>query len=227
MIKCFLRLCLFTIIGLILSSSKSFGQNFEGWITYKLESLNFDTTVIDDSTWQQVMKEVFGEQKHIILKCYYKRDKYIAEINTGNENGWKAFNVTDKLLYSWKDKNDTAITVDTRKSFDAFLEIKDDLMTDTIMGIPCKSVTVVSKLGHMTFWYNTNYFKLASILFHGYKYGHLEQIAKKIGCLPLKIRQEGIMGSTLQIAINYKQESIDDNIFKIPKFNTIIENPVN
>lgn len=170
----------------------------------------------------------FLESKNTLFKkCYYKRNKYIADINAGKQNGWQAFNVTDKLLYSWKDKNDTVITVDSKKSLDQFLEIKDDVMTDTILGIPCKSVIVISKFGRITLWYNTDYFKIDSTLFKGYKYGHWEQIAKKIGCLPLKIRQEGLNGSTLQTAISYKQESIDDGIFKIPEFKTVIKNPIN
>lgn len=222
----FFRFSLVTI-GILLSITKSFGQFFEGWITYKIEAVNPDTTLIDDSTWQLSMKEVFGEQKHIIQRCYYKRNKYITDIKAGKQNGWQAFNVTDKLLYSWNDKNDTAITVDTKKSLDQFLELKDDVMIDTILDIPCKSVTLTSKFGRMTLWYNSDYFKIDSTLFEGYNYGHWEQIAKRIGCLPLKIRQEGLNGSTLQTAISYKEESINDDIFKIPEFKTVIKNPIN
>lgn len=226
MMNNFFKFSLVTI-GIIFSITKSFGQIFEGWITYKIEAVNPDTTLIDDSTWQLSMKEVFGEQKHIIQRCYYKRDRYIADINAGKQNGWQAYNVTDKLLYSWNDNNDTAITVDTKKSLDPFLEIKDNDMTDTILDIPCKSVTLTSRFGQMTLWYNTDYFKIDSTLFEGYKYGHWEQIAKRIGCLPLKIRQEGLNGSTLQTAISYKKESINDDIFKIPEFKTVIKNPIN
>jgi hypothetical protein len=61
MINCVLRITLLSF-GLLFSISKSFGQIFEGWITYKIEAFNPETTLIDDKTWQQSMKEVFGEQ---------------------------------------------------------------------------------------------------------------------------------------------------------------------
>ena len=79
----------------------------------------------------------------------------------------------------------------------------------------------------MTLWYNSDYFTMDAAMYKGHKYGHWEQILKKIGCLPLKMEQEGFMTHIVQTAIDFKEESISDNQFSIPKFKTIIENPVN
>lgn len=218
------KLC---VLYLTFTVSISYGQTFEGWITYKMEALNPNTKMIPDSTWQKGIKEQFGERGHIIQKYFYKKYKYISEMDAGKETGFQAYNSKDKLLYSWQLNSDTAITVDSRKYMDELVEINDSAAVDTIMGIPCKSIIVKSKMGQMTLWYNSDYFKMDASLYKGHKYGHWEQILKKIGCLPLKMEQKGFMTHIVQTAIDFKEVPINDNQFTIPKFMTIIENPVN
>ena len=218
------KLC---ILLLTFTVSISYGQTFEGWITYKMEALNPNPKMIPDSTWQKGIKEQFGERGHIIQKYFYKKDKYISEMDAGKETGFQAYNTKDKLLYSWQLDSDTAITVDSKKYLDELVEIKDSEAVDTIMGISCKSIIVKSKMGQMTLWYNSDYFKMDASLYKGHKYGHWEQILKKIGCLPLKMEQKGFMTHIVQTATDFKEEPINDNQFTIPKFKTIIENPVN
>ena len=79
----------------------------------------------------------------------------------------------------------------------------------------------------MTIWYNKDHFKMDPSLFKGHKYGHWEKILQKTGCLPLKMEQKGLMSHIVQTAINFKEENINDAQFIIPKFETVIENPVN
>jgi hypothetical protein len=215
------------ILFLTFTDTASFGQTFEGWITYKLEALNPNPKMIPDSIWQQGIQEQFGERGHIIQKYFYKKEKYLSEMDAGKEKGFQAYNTKDKLLYSWQLNSDTAITVDSRKYTDELIEIIDIENADTIMGIPCKSILVKSTLGQMTLWYNADYFKMDAILYKGHKYGHWEQILKSIGCLPLKMEQKGFMTHVVQTAIDFKEEPIDDLQFSLPKFKTIIENPAN
>lgn len=215
------------VLLLTFTVSISYGQTFEGWITYKMEALNPNPKMIPDSTWQKGIKEQFGERGHIIQKYFYKKDKYISEMDAGKETGFQSYNSKDKLLYSWQLNSDTAITVDSRKYMDELVEITDSEAMDTIMGISCKSIIVKSKMGQMTLWYNSDYFKMDASLYKGHKYGHWEQILKRIGCLPLKMEQKGFMTHIVQTATDFKEEPINDNQFTIPKFKTIIENPVN
>lgn len=215
------------VLHLTFAVSICYGQTFEGWITYKVEALNPNPKMIPDSTWQKGIKEQFGERGHIIQKYFYKKDKYISEIEAGKTSGLQAYNSKNKLLYSWQLNSDTAITVDSKKYMDELVEITDSEEVDTILGIPCKSIQVKSKMGLKTLWYNRDYFKIDASMYKGHKYGHWEQILKKIGCLPLKMEQKGFMTHIVQTATDFKEESINDNKFTIPKFKTIIENPVN
>lgn len=217
----------FCILILAFTVSISYGQTFEGWITYKMEALNPNPKMIPDSSWQKGIKKQFGEPGYIIQKYYYKKDKYISEMAAGKETGFQAYNPKDKLLYSWQPDSDTAITVDSRKYMDELVEIIGNEAVDTILGIPCKSIAVKSKMGQTTLWYNSAYFKMDASMYKGHKYGHWEQILKKIKCLPLRMEQKGFMTHIVQTAIDFKEEPIDDNKFSIPKFNSIIENPMN
>ena len=181
-----------------------FGQSFEGWITYKTEMINPDSTFFPDSMWQSVMKEKFGERRYMLKKCFYKNGMYLTEIDAGIENGFQVLNPKDKLIYSWSTNSDTAITVDSQQFSDEFVEMVESELTDTIMGIPCQSVVVKSKMGRMTLWYNRDYFKIDSNYYNGHVYGHREQIIDRLGCLPLKMEQYGLSPHILQTAIDYK-----------------------
>jgi len=218
------KLC---ILLLAFTVSFSYGQTFEGWITYKVEALNPNPKMIPDSTWQNGIKEQFGERGYIIQKYFYKKDRYISEIDAGKETGFQAYNSKDQLLYSWQVNSDTAVTVDSREFMDELVEITTSEALDTIMGISCRSILVKSKMGQITLWYNNAYFKMDASMYKGHKYGHWEQILKKIGCLPLKMEQKSYMGHIVQTAMDYKEESINDNKFNIPKFKTVIESQLN
>ncbi|WP_124980489.1 hypothetical protein [Nonlabens xiamenensis] len=192
-----------------------------------MEVLNPNPEMIPDSTWEEGIKSQFGEKGYMVQKYFYKRGNYIAEIEAGESKGFQAYNSEDGLLYSWQDKSDTAITLNSKKYLDELIEIIDSEETDTILGIPCRSVIVKSKMGKMTLFYNSDYLKMDSKFYEGHKYGHWEQILKKIGGLPLKMEQKGLMTHVVQTAIEFEEISIDDKKFEIPTFKEVIENPMN
>lgn len=214
-------------IVLTLSSFISFGQNFEGWITYKVEVHNPNPEKIPDSTWQKGIKEQFGEKGYMLQKYFYKGPNYISEIEAGNQNGFQVFNPKDGLLYSWQKGSDTAFTVNSRESKDDLIEIIESDETNIVLNIACKSIVVKSKMGQMTLWYNSEYLKMDAKLYQGHVYGHWEGILHKIRCLPLKIEQKGFMSSITQTAIAYKHEEVNLTKFTIPKFKTITGNAKN
>ncbi len=209
---------LFLIALITLLSFSSYGQSFEGSITYKLEAFNPNPEMIPDSTWQDGVRSQFGNKGYLLQKYFYKKGNYISEIEAGKEEGFQAYNPKDGLIYSWQAKSDTVITINSRKYMDELVEIIDSEDSDTILGIPCKSVIVKSKMGKMTLWYNSEYFKMDADFYKGHIYGHWEQILKRIGCLPLKIEQKGLMVHIVQTAIEFEEISVEDKKFEIPDF---------
>lgn len=214
-------------ILLAVSTIFSFGQTFEGWITFKMEALNPNPAMIPDSLWQKGIQKQFGEKGYMLQKYFYRKGKYASEIEAGAASGFQVYNTKDKLLYSWQSGSDTAITVDSRKNLDELVEITEAEELDTILGIPCRSVHLKSKMGEMTLWYNSDHFKMDAAHYKGHKYGHWEEILKKIGCLPLKMEQKGFMAHIVQTALEFKEEPVSDDRFSIPKFKTVIANPIN
>ncbi|MGB1040690.1 MAG: hypothetical protein ACPGVD_07445, partial [Flavobacteriales bacterium] len=173
---------LFTLITLM--SFTYFSQTFEGTITYKMEALNPMPERIADSIWQKAIKKQFGENGYMLQKYFYKKGNYVSEINTGLQKGFQAFNPKDGLMYSWKKNSDTATTLNSKTYSDKVVEIIDSKETDTILGIPCKSIIIKSQLGEMILWFNSKHFKMDAKFYKGHKYGHWEEILKKTGCLP-------------------------------------------
>lgn len=110
---------------------------------------------------------------------------------------------------------------------DEFVKIEELKLKDTIMGIPCKSVKVKSKMGEMVIFYNNDYLKVDPDLFKHHIYGHWAQIVEKIGCLPLKVEMKLMMVQMIQTAIAYKEEKVDDKRFIIPSFKAVTASPMN
>lgn len=222
------RVHIFSLAILFVTSfSTSFSQSFEGWILFKMEMNNPNPKLIPDSTWQKLAKEQFGQRGYATQKYYYKNDQYISEIETAKGKGYQAYSPKDKLLYSWQMNSDTAITVDSRKYMDELVEFVDGTDTETILGIPCKTIVLKSKLGEMKLWYNSNFLKVDPKLFKDHKYGHWAQIIGKIKCLPLKVEQKAFMAYVVQTAIEYKSEPVSDSQFALPTFSFVMASPIN
>lgn len=210
-----------------LSAHLVFGQNFEGSITYKVEAQNPNPEMITDSMWQVGMKEQFGERGHMLTTSYYKGANYYSEIDAGRSHGIQAFNPKDGLIYSWESGSEVAMTLDSKKSLDVFESISLLEETQTILDIECKSAVIKSQLGQMTVWYNPEHFTLDAAHYKGHIYGHWEQIMDELGCLPVKIEQQGFAGHIVMTAINFTEEKLSDDQFEIPNFKEVTPNPMN
>ena len=202
-------------------------QSFEGTITYKLEAQNPNPKRIPEDVWNEGIKQQFGEKGYLLHEYYYKNNLYSSSIEANNEKGYQSYNPEDYLLYSWTEDGDTAITVDTRKSMDEFVKFISNKETDTIMGIPCNSIILKSKMSTMTLWFNADHFKMDPTLFEGHLYGQWQYILEKLECLPLKIHTEGFMVNMTQTAIAFEEKTIDEAVFRIPEFEEVIANPMN
>lgn len=217
----------FLITLIALWNVASYGQSFEGTIIYKTEVLTPDPIMIPDSTWKEVIKSQFGEKGYMLQKYFYKKGNYTCEIEAGENREFQIYNPKDGLLYAWHDKSDTAVILDSKKNIDKLAEIIDSEDSDTILGIPCKSVIVKSKRTKMKLWYNSDYLKIDSDFYKRNIYSHWEQILTKIGCFPLKIEQREFMTHVILTVIEFEEIPIDNSKFEIPKFKYVTENPMN
>jgi hypothetical protein len=221
------RLKLISCSVVLLLSSFVHAQNFEGSITYQVQMHNPMPDMIPDSVWQAQVQETFGDKSGMTQKYFYKGKQYMSMIDMGVQNGFQVYNPKDRLIYSWQKDSTEAITLDSRKYIDELVSIKSIEAPDTVMGIPCKAIVVESKMTKITLWYNSDYFKVDESLFKGHKYGHWEAIIKKTKCLPLKMETKGFVVHMVQTMVDYKEQKLDDKLFELPKFESIMKNPIN
>ncbi|PWL32073.1 MAG: hypothetical protein DCO95_02515 [Roseivirga sp. XM-24bin3] len=215
------------LFSLCLLPSLTNAQTFQGTIDYKIEMMNPNPEIISDSLWQASLKESLGERGYIIQKYFYSGENYASEISAGKENGFQVFNPKDKLIYSWQADSDTATTLDSRKSFDSFIEMAENEDTEDIMGIQCKSITIKTKFGTTQIWYNNDYLKVDPKSYQGHIYGQYSYITERIKCHPLKTEMTGIGGHIISTVIDFEAVEIDSEKFKIPDFKFTIPNPIN
>lgn len=213
--------------ALLLINLSLFGQSFEGSISYKVVALNPNPEMITDSMWQEGLKEQFGEKGYMLQKTFYKAGNYMSEIAAGEENGFQTYNPENGLIYSWQSGAEVAVTVDSKKSMDEFVEVISSDETETILGIICNSVTLKSKLGEMTLWYNKDHLKMDPSFYKDHLYGHLKQTVNEIECIPLKIVQKGFMGHISMTAMEFEKLEVSDDKFKIPEFKETSASPMN
>ncbi len=212
---------------LLITFFTSFGQNFEGTITYKIQMINPYPNQISDSIWQIKQREYYGKDGFLLQRYFYKDNKYKSEIATDDLKLYEVFNPKDKLIYTWDSNSDSLITKKSNCFYDEFFEMSDTNETQKIMNIVCKSFILKSRFQKITIWYNSDYFKVDPKLYKGHLYNHLNQIFQKIECLPIKIEKYGEMGRLIQTIIDFKEEVISDEIFKIPNFENIVESKEN
>jgi hypothetical protein len=219
------RLSLFAL--LFLTSLLLQGQNFEGWIQYKLELKNPDETHFPDSAWQALLQKQFGPRGYMLQKNYYKGKQYFSELDTGKEHGVEAYNPKSGLIYAWKNGSDSATTINSRVYIDEIKSIihKEDTMS--ILGIPCKSMVIKSKIGELVVWYNPEYMKMDPALYKNHVYGHMESILKEIGCLPLRIEHKSGLVQLQQTLVDYREVKLNKSLFQIPRFKVVTKNPIN
>jgi len=222
-----LRIFFYCIILIFISLQPLNAQEFEGWIKYKTEAKNPHPEKVSNAAWMQGIKKQFGEKGYILQKYFYKEGNYLSEIETDDQKGYQLFSESDKYIYSWQEGSSNASKVNSKKYGDKIVDVVYREEIEEIIGIPCKSIYLKTKEGGMTLWYNDEYFKMDHKLFKGHDYGLWNKILKNINCLPLKIETKGMMIHLVQTAISYKEETLDCEIFKIPTFENVIENPSN
>ena len=215
------------VVIFLLVCSVLTGQSFEGKITYKLEMQNPYPDNVTAEQWADQLKAVFGEKGYMTSNYYYKEANYVSEIEAGKELGFQLYNPKDGLIYSWQKGTLTAVTLDSKKNMDGFVEFVDSEETETVMDIPCQVIIIKSKLGEMKIWYNSDHFKVDPSLFTGHVYGHYEKMLEKTGSLPIKTEVKGLAGHIIMTMIDFKKETVDDSKFVLPEFTEVTANPMN
>ena len=211
-----------TFIILTFIATISFGQNFEGTLTY--------TTDIELS---EKMKEM-GLTKEILMKKMEEENSFSSKINycykEGNylikmsDNGTSSKYIGEKNTIYTREKDDDLIV-----AIDASIDLENQMFGTTpkiekketdviILDKKCNKVVVTWKTGVYEYYYNSDFLKMDSNLYKNHKYDMWFEYLKISNALPLRIvkKTAGMMTLTMDL-IDLKEHNIDITEFDLPK----------
>jgi hypothetical protein len=213
------------IIILIFSifTTFSFGQSFEGKLTYKAEfSFNMDSS--------------FGLSEKDMIEHMKKSGEYYDTIvvNIKNGNYEKLVNSINSKRIVYKSDINKIYTFDkgfeyvlivnaknyksSKMEFERPEIIKNDSVVK-IMGKDCQSITLDwNGIGKETYYYNDSFLKIDSELFKSHNYEYLNEILNITNSYPTQINKSlnKLIGIRM-ILVDVSKEEISDSAFEIPK----------
>jgi hypothetical protein len=210
---------LFTL--LILMSTISHSQNFEGILTYELD-IEVSEKMKEMGMSKEVLIEKMKESNTFFkfINYTYKNDNYLIE---PKKSGTKSIYRGDvNKIYTIQENEDiivgTDASIDLQEKMTGKLpKIQNSEENVVINDKPCKKVSVIWDMGTYEYFYNSGYLKANPNLYKNHIYDGWYEFLKISKSLPFKIvkRQMG-MTMTLKL-INISETPIEDNIFKLPK----------
>ena len=210
------------IVILIISifTTFSYGQSFEGKLTYKIE-FNFKMEGISENDMIEHMKKSGEYFDTLVVKI--KNGNYEKLVNSRNSkrivyksdiNKIYTFDTGFEYVLIANAKNYNS----TNMEFERPKIIQND-STVSIMGKDCKSITLDwDNLGKETYFYNDSFLKIDSELFKSHNYEYLNEILTITKSYPTQINKSLNQFIEIRmILVDYSEEEINESAFEIPK----------
>ena len=200
----------FSII--LLLSTKTYGQNFEGEIIYK----NTYTSKIPNLTNEQLGLYIGNTQEYFIKGGNYK------SLNNGQALSLQLYDFADNRIYNKMRKSDTLYWINTLRNEDTVLSFNFEKKAGVVLGYSCDALVLKTKTGSTTMYYSDR-FKVDSDKFRKHYFGNWAFYTQKTNALPLKIIVENAQFKMESTAVEIKPMNLDQTIFKIDSNSPIKE----
>lgn len=204
---------LIAIISLI-SSFYSYSQSFEGRITYS----NFYQSKMSNVSDEQ-LSQMMGSKQDF----YIKGGKYKSIVN-GTSLEFLLYLPESNKLYTKMPNSDVLLWSGASKNNDEILSTVVNKNADTVLGFVCDVVIFKCKSGIQKYYFNSK-FSVDAKVYALHKAANWAAFLSIAGALPLKMILETEQFVFEGTAISYKQESIADEIFKLPSDTKMMESP--
>lgn len=209
---------------LLFTTLLSFGQTYEGTLTYVADFEVSEKLVKMGMTKQILLDKMKSEGSWSdTIRTSYKQGNYYTLLNS-NPKSWSTYRADNNKIYSMQDGEASDICTVTDASIDleftmtGKMPIVEKIDTTVIVGrVPCSIVRVKWKSGTYDYYYNETKFTIDASLFSKHTYDGWADFLKISKALPLKIVKttKGMMTITMTL-ISSKTEVIDDKLFSIP-----------
>jgi hypothetical protein len=206
----------------------SFGQSFEGVLTY---STDFDVS-------EKLLKMGLTKQKMLdkmkkegswsdTIKISYKKGNYYT-LYYNNPKSWSIYKADKNKIYSMQAGEASDICTVTDASIDLEFTMTGKMPTinklDTIVnvnGVNCSIIRVKWNSGIYDYYYNQTKFNVDPILFSNHIFDGWAEFLKISKALPVKIVKttKGMMTISMTL-ISSSIEVVDEKIFSIPNLLT-------
>jgi hypothetical protein len=195
------------IVGamLLLLSICLHAQSFEGVIVYK----NTYTSKLP-----QVPDAQFNAMMGTTQEYSIKGGNYKSSTN-GSFMQMQLYRQAENKLYGKTAMSDTLYWFDGNANPDEVTDFKILKNQEEILGVKCDAISVTTKTGSVTYYFNTKYGVDAS-LYKGHKFGNWFFLLEKSKSLPLKMIMETTQFKLVSLATEVRPAKLADALFNLP-----------
>jgi len=218
-----MRQILTTII--LFTSLISFGQSYEGTLTYVADFEVSEKLVKMGMTKQILLDKMKSEGSWSdTIRVSYKQGNYYTLLNN-NPKSWSIYKSDNNKIYSMQDGEASDICTVTDASIDLEFAMTGKMptveklnTTVVVKGTSFSIVRVKWESGTYDYYYNQTMLTVDASLFAKHTYDGWAKFLKISNSLPLKIVKttKGMMTVTLTL-VSSKIKVIDEKLFSIPK----------
>ncbi len=214
-----------TIVGILamMICTLSFGQSFEGKLTYKVE---FDIKPQKIENFEKLVIEKMKEEGAYFdrVTITLKGGDYIKEDNSTTEKRIIYKSDVNKI-YNFQNDFDHVMITDANKRNALDLQFKEPKIEEidslkVINGHDCRLVKLSwDKLGEEYYYYNAEVAKLDAELFKEHNYEYFNTVVGITNSYPLEIVKTLSNFVSLKMTlVSVSEEKIEDALFELPKF---------
>jgi hypothetical protein len=188
------------------SVTMSFGQNFEGKVTYA----NSYT-----SKMPNVSDEMFSSMMGTTQEYLMKGADYKSSTN-GTFFQWQLYLSKDNKLYNKVSNSPTIGWIDGAVNTDEVIKSEVNKNVLEVLGYKCDELILTCKSGVQKYYFNRT-FKLDPKLHEQHKFGNWSEYLSRAHALPLKVIIDNPQFTLESTATEVKPMKVDEKIFELPK----------
>ncbi len=199
---------------LIVISTSSFAQDFEGKVVYS----NVYTSKVPNIPNQQFNAMMGSTQEYIIKDGNYK-----STMN-GTFVQWQLYINKDNKLYNKIATTSSILWNDATISTDEVLKAEVNRNVTEVLGRPCDELILTCKSGVQKYYYSTD-LKVNPKLFENHKFGNWNEIMARTNALPLRIVMETQQFGLECNAVEIQPMKLDSKLFELPVGSKLEKSP--
>lgn len=199
---------------LAITLSHTFGQGFEGKITYK-NSYKSKMANIPDQQFNSMMGTI---QEYLIKGGDYK------SLTNGTLLQWQLYINKDNKLYNKMSNSNALLWNDGASNTDEVLKAEINKNVVKVLGHNCDELILTCKSGIQKYYFSTK-FGIDSKLYEKHKFGNWSEVISRTNSIPLKIILDNPQFTLECNAVEIQEMKLDSKLFELPLDSKLEKSP--